>query len=168
MPRMVDLNVTTYWWIPQNTITNVDAISAATLTSAANISTSVVATTRVGATSSDTVSEKAITDVANAQVPTVGNYEGTLVVFRDMTAGVPTASQDILFKIAKTAGVGGWVVRRTGMASTAAAASGQLVDAFLFLTDNPQSSAGSGEGYLKATIPLLPQGIFRTEVALVA
>lgn len=165
--RMVDLNVTTYWWVPQASITNPDAISAAILTSALNISTGVVASTRIGATASDTVSEKAITDVANVVVPTIGNYEGTLVIFRDYTASAPSAT-DPLTKIADKAGVTGWIVRRTGYASTVAAATTQEVEAYLFMTDNPQTSSGQGDGFLKATIPLLQQGIFRTKTALVA
>lgn len=165
--RMVDLNITTYWWVPQEDIDNVDAISAAVLTPERNISRYLVGTTRVGATASDTVSEKGITDVANVAVPTVGNYEGTLVAFRDFAAGVPTEN-DILTLIANESGVAGWVVRRTGQPSTVAAEAAQLVEAYLFLTDNPQVSSGTGEGFLKATIPLLQQGIFRTGVALAA
>lgn len=167
MPRMVDLNVTTYWWLDEADITDVDAISAADLTTAANISTSVVGTTRVGPVASDTVSEKGITDVANVVVPTVGNYEGTLVAFRDYTAGAPTVN-DPLTKIGATSGVVGWVVRRVGKPGTDPAVTGDIVEAYKFMTDNPQVSGGTGEGFLKATIPLLPQGVFTTSSTLVA
>ena len=167
MPRMIDLNATTYWWVDAATITNVAAVSAAVLTAAENISEYVVASTKIGPTGSDTISEKSITDVANCQVPTVGNFEGTLVAFRDFTAGVPTAN-DILTTVASIAGVVGWIVRRQGFASTVAAVAAQPVEVYKFATDNPQPSAGSGEGYLKATIPLLPQGVFNTVSVLVA
>src|SRR5665647_1115651 len=99
MPRMIDLNATTYWWVDAATITDFKAVSAAALTAAANISEYVVASTKIGPTSSDTISEKSITDVANCLVPTVGNFEGTLVAFRDFAAGVPTAN-DILTTVA--------------------------------------------------------------------
>ena len=167
MPRMIDLNATTYWWLPAASITNVAAISAALLTSTANISAYVVASTKVGPASSDTISEKSITDVANCVVPVVGNYEGTLVAFRDFTAGVPSAT-DVLTTVANTAGVAGWIVRRQGFASSVAAALGQIVEAYKVMTDNPQPSAGSGDGYIKTTIPLLPQGVFSTASTLVA
>lgn len=167
MPRMVDLNITTYWWLPEASITDPDAVSAALLTAAANISEYVVGSTRIGATASDTVSEKGITDVANVVVPTVGNYEGNLVAFRDFAAGVPTAD-DVLTTIAAASGVVGWIIRRVGMASTAAAVAAQDVEVYKFMTDNPQTSGGTGEGFLKATIPLLQQGVFRTSTALVA
>lgn len=170
MPRMVDLNVTTYWWLAAADIPDdLSVVSAADLTTAANISRFVVGTTRIGPTASDTVSEKGITDVANVVVPTVGNYEGTLVAFRDLTAGtgVPTAD-DVLTKIANTSGVVGWIVRRTGHPSTTAAAAAQVVEVYKFMTDNPQVSSGTGEGFLKATIPLLQQGVFDTSVTLAA
>ena len=167
MPRMIDLNATTYWWVAASAITNAAAVSAATLTSTANISAYVVASTKVGPANSDTISEKSITDVANCVVPVVGNYEGTLVAFRDFTAGVPSAT-DVLTTVAGVAGVAGWIVRRTGFASTVAAAAAQVVEVYKFMTDNPQPSAGSGEGYIKATIPLLPQGVFNTASTLAA
>lgn len=168
MSRIIDLNVTTYWWIPGDAgIANPDAVSAAVLTASANISALLHPSTSVNPTASDTVSEKGITDVANTSTPIIGNYEGTLVAFRDMTAGVPTAL-DLLTKIGKTAGIVGWVVRRKGFASNTAAAATQLVDVFKFATDTPQVSGGQGDGMLKTTIPLLPQGVFRIETALVA
>lgn len=168
MPRMVDLNVTTYWWLPQASITNLAAISAAVLTNTANISKYVVGTTRIGPTASDTVSEKGITDVANVVVPTVGNYEGTLVAFRDYDATGEPSADDILEKISAEAGEVGWVVRRVGKPSTDAAAAGDIVEAYLFMTDNAQVQGGTGEGFLKATIPMHQQGQFTTSATLVA
>jgi len=164
---MIDLNATTYWWVAAGTITNAAAVSAAVLTTTANISTFVVASTKIGPANSDTISEKSITDVANCVVPVVANYEGTLFAFRYFTAGVPSAT-DVLTTVASTAGIAGWIVRRTGYAATVAAAATQIVEVFKFMTDNPQPSAGSGEGYIKATIPLLPQGVFNTASTLVA
>jgi len=168
LPRMVDLNVTTYWWISGDAgIANPDAVSAAVLTAAKNISPYVVATTNVGPTSSDTVSEKGITDTSNAVVPIIGNYEGSLVLFRDLTAGVPTVN-DPLTTIGATSGLVGWIVKRIGKASGAAAAAADKVDVYKFTTDTPVKSGGQGDGYLKATVGLLPAGTFRVETTLVA
>jgi hypothetical protein len=97
-------------------------------------------------------------------VPTIGNYEVTLVGFRDMTTGAPTAN-DLLTTIGKASGIVGWIVRRTGYASTVAAAAAQLVDVFKVMTDTPQKTDSSG-GFLKVTIPMFQQGTFRTEIAL--
>lgn len=168
MPRMVDLNVTTYWWVPGVAgIVNPDAISAAVLTAAKNISQYVVASTSVGPTSSDTVSEKGITDTSNAVVPIIGNYEANLVLFREMSAGVPSAN-DPLTTIGATSGIVGWIVKRIGQGSSAAAAAGQKVDAYLLMTDVPIPSGGQGDGYLKAVIGMLQQGTFRVQSTLVA
>src|SRR5665647_3020347 len=168
MPRMVDLAVTAYWWIPGDAgIADIAAPSAAVLTPGANISELVVASTKIGPTASDKVSEKSITDTSNAEVPIIANYEGNLVMFRDLTAGVPTAN-DPLTTIASESGVVGWIVRREGFASTVAATAAQKVDVFKFMTDNPQTTGGQGDGYLKAVIPLLQQGSFKVAVALAA
>lgn len=161
MPRMVDLSVTTYWWVAGET----EPTTAAALTAGTNISAFVVASTKVGPTASDTVSEKSITDTANVVIPTIGNYEGSLVMFRDLTAGAPTAT-DPLTTIGAASGIVGWLTKRVGYASTVAATAAQTVDRFKFMTDTPQKSGGEGDGFLKVTIPMQPQGLFRTEVAL--
>jgi len=168
MARTLDFRITTFWWVPGDAgITNPDAISAATLTAARNITTYLHPSTEINTAPSDTVSERGIDDYANVVTPIIGNYTGTLVGFRDLLAGVPTAN-DLLTLVGSAAGALGWLVRREGFASTAAAAATQKVDAFKFALDNPQKSAGKGDGMLKVTIPLHAQGVFRIETALVA
>lgn len=161
MARMVDLATTTYWWVAGET----EPVTAAATAAGVNISQYVVASTKVGPTSSDTVNEKSITDTSNSVVPIIGNYEGTLVLHRDLTAGVPTAT-DPLTTIGKASGVVGWLVKRVGFVSTTTATAGHFVDRYKFMTDTPQKSGGEGDGYLKVTIPMLQQGVFRTEIAL--
>jgi|SRR5665647_1452890 len=161
MPRMVDLAATTYTWVAGET----EPVTAAAVTAGANISQYTVASTKIGPTSSDTVNEKSIADTSNAVVPIIGNYEGNLVLFRDLTAGAPTAN-DPMTTIAAVSGVVGWIVKRVGFASTVPMAAAQKVDRFKFMTDTPQKSGGEGDGYLKVVIPLLQQGVYRVEVAL--
>lgn len=167
MARLIDLNVTTYWWVALADITDAAAVSAAKLTSTNNISAYVVSTTTCGPTSSDTVSEKSITDTANVVVPTIGNYEGSLVLFRDYTTGAPTAN-DVLTTITAVAGLVGWLVKRVGLPATTAAAATQKVSVYKFTTDNPQTSGGQSDGYIKATIPLLQAGTFAIVSTLAA
>src|SRR5665647_3228559 len=119
---MVDLAVTKYAWVAGET----EPSTAAACTAGADISAQVVASTKIGPTSSDTVNEKSITDTSNAVVPIIGNYEGNLVTFRDLTAGVPTAS-DPMTTIGAASGVVGWIVKRVGYASSVAFAAGQKV-----------------------------------------
>lgn len=161
MARIVDLNVTTYWWVAGET----EPTTAAAVTAGKNISQYTASTTDINPDASDTVSEKGITDTSNSAVPIIGNYHGTLVLFRDLTAGAPTAD-DPMTTIGAVSGVVGWIVRREGYASTVAATAAQKVDRFKFMTDSPQTSGGTGQGYLKVTIPMLQQGTFRQQVAL--
>jgi hypothetical protein len=165
MARMVDQAITTYWWVSGDAgIANPDSPTAAALTAGKNITQYLAAATKAAAMKSDTISEKGLADTANVEVPTIGNYEVTLVGFRDMTTGAPTAN-DLLTTIGKASGIVGWIVRRTGYASTVAAAAAQLVDVFKVMTDTPQKTDSSG-GFLKVTIPMFQQGTFRTEIAL--
>ncbi len=160
MARTVDLGVTQIYWVPGDAgLTTPSAPKASEITAGKNISPYVVTTTDIGPDASDTVDERAITDVANVVVPTIGNYHGTLVLFRDFTAGAPTAN-DPLTTVASAAGAVGWIARRVGLPNSTAPASGQKWEVYKFMTDSPQISGGAGEGYLKATIPLLQQGTF--------
>jgi len=169
MARIVDLGVTQYLWIPGvDGIANELAPTVAELTAAGakNISTQVVTTTSIDAAGSDTVNERSVTDVSNAIVPTVGNYEGSLVMFRDYESGAATAN-DPLTIIGDEVGAVGWIARRVGKPAATAPAADDLYDLFLVMIDNPQTSGGTGEGYLKATFPLLQQGRFKKAATVV-
>jgi hypothetical protein len=157
MPRMVDLGVTKYSWV--TTIASIAAPTVTELTAGKDISQYVVTTTAVGPTASDTVNERAVTDTSNAVVPTIGNYEGNLVLFRDYTAGVPTAGTDVL-ETFNAAGILGYLVKRVGKPAATAFAATDKVQVYKFLTDTPQPSGGQGDGYLKLVVPLLQQGSF--------
>ena len=163
MPRMVDLGITKYSWV--TTIANIAAPTVTELTAGKDISPYVVTTTAVGPTASDTVNERAITDTSNAVVPTIGNYEGNLVLFRDYTAGVPTTGTDVM-ETFSAAGILGYLVRRVGKPASTAFASADVVEVYKFLTDTPQPSGGQGDGYLKLTVPLLQQGQFNVKATV--
>ncbi|ACZ29568.1 hypothetical protein Xcel_0529 [Xylanimonas cellulosilytica DSM 15894] len=168
MARIVDLGVTQYTWVPGVAgLTTPSAPLLADLSGAPakNISQYVVTTTDVNPDPSDTVNERAVTDTSNAVVPTVGNYHGNLVLFRDFTAGAPTANDPITVF---GSGDYGWLVRRLGKPASTALAADDIVDVFLFLVDNVTKTGGTGDGYLKANITLLQQGQFYTDVAVVA
>lgn len=169
MPRIVDLGVTRYDWIPGVaglTTPNAPKLTELTATGAKAISPFVLTTTSVNPTASDTVSEKGITDVSNAVVPTIGNYEGALNLFRDFTAGKPTAATDLASVF--TQGAVGWLVRRIGKAASDPLVVGDVVDVFLFMVDAVSKTGGQGEGYLKLNVTLLQQGSFALDKAIVA
>lgn len=169
MPRLVDLNVTRYDFVPGATGLTTPATPKVTELSAAGtkaLSSYVVTTTSINPTSSDTVSEKGITDTSNAVVPIIANFEGTLNLFRDYTAGTPTATDPMT--IFTGSGVVGWIVRRLGLPASTAWAIGQKVDVFYVMADNPQQTGGQADGYLKLTVPLLQQGVMYLGVTTVA
>ncbi len=168
MARTADLGVTKWLWIDDIAgLLDENAPTVAELTAAVDISAYVLTTSDVQVQASDTINERSVTDVANVVVPTVGNYGGNLICFRDMAAGVPTANDPITV-IGAEVGVVGWLVKRVGLASSTAVAAAQKVSSFLVMIDNPQLSGGQGDGYLKATFPLLQQGRFALEKAVVA
>lgn len=160
MPRLVDLNVVRYDWVPgaagltTPSSPKVTELNGGTVKA---LSPYVVTTTSVVPTSSDTITEKGITDTSNAVVPTINNFEGSLVLFRDYTSGAPTAN-DPLTTIGAASGVVGWLVVRRGKAASAAWAVADKVDVFYVMTDSPIQTGGQSDGYLKVTIPLLQQG----------
>lgn len=166
MARLVDLGVTQWLWIPGvSGITDESAPTVAELTAGENISTQVVTTTDLAMQASDTVDERAVTDVTNVVVPTIGNYGGNLVMFRDYTTGAPT-SDDPLAVIGDAVGVVGWLAKRVGLPNSTAAAATQKYSLWLVMIDNPQLSGGQGDGFLKATFPLLQQGRFKQEATV--
>jgi hypothetical protein len=169
MARIVDLNVTGYWFVPLAAGVTTPAapkISDLTAVGVKALSPYVVTTTSINPTASDTVSEKGITDTSNAVVPTIGNFEGSLVLFRDYTAGAPSANDPMTTFTG--VGVVGWIVRRLGKPAATALAIGDKVDLFLVMSDNPQQTGGAGDGYLKLTCPLLQQGQMQLGVTCVA
>jgi hypothetical protein len=169
MPRLVDLNVTRYDWVPGAaglTTPSAPKVTELVAGTVKALSPYVVTTTSINPTASDTVTEKGITDTTNAVVPTIGNFDGSLVLFRDFTSGTATANDPL--SIFTGAGVVGWIVRRLGLPAATAWAIGQKVDVFYVMSDAPQQTGGQSDGYLKLTVPLLQQGVMYLGVTTVA
>jgi hypothetical protein len=167
MAKMMSPN-TTLWWVTDATY-NPDAPSAAKLTTAANISGAVVSGYTLNPTDSDTDDSTSIIDGANVEVPTYYNYEGSITFFRDSDLTATTTDYAKAFAFFKTRGntAGGYLVRRIGYASTVAAAVGQVVSSFKFISDNPQDVVEDG-GPIEFTVPFLPQGKMALNVTLLA
>ena len=162
MPRRVDLGVTKIHWVQGDTgITNVLAPTTTQLNAGTSIDITclLLATYEVRADGSDTTNERAVCETANVVAATVQNYMGNLPLFRqfDDTTNAPEADDALnMF----TFGQVGWFVRRIGKPYSTAWAAGDVVDVYKFAVDTPQVQGGTGEGYIKATIPLLQQGVF--------
>lgn len=162
MARKVDIGVTKLSWVPGETgIADASAPALLELTDEAvlDITCLVVTTYEVRADASDTTNERAVCETANVVTPTIANYMGNLILFRDWDdVALQFTMDDALARF--TLGEIGWFVRRLGLPQATAYADGQQVETYKFMPDNPQIQGGTGEGYLKATIPLLQQGTF--------
>lgn len=159
MARLIDLAVTKVAWVV--TIANVAAPATATELNAGttkDLGPYLTTNYKIGMEDSDTVSEKSITETAEIQVPTIQKYAGMLELFRDFTTGVPSASD--FTAIFAGANETGYIVRRTGLPSSTAFASGQKMEVYKFVADPPHLTGGTGSGYVKGTVKLLPQGVF--------
>lgn len=167
MAKMMSPN-TTIWWVTDATY-NPDTPSAAKLTLAANISCAVVSGYTLNPTDSDVDDSTSICDGANVEVPTYYNYEGNITFFREGNIGDTTSDYAKAFAFFKTRGnaAGGYLVRRVGYLSTVAAAAGQVVSSFKFISDNPQDVVEDG-GPIQFTVPFLPQGKMALNKTLVA
>lgn len=167
MPRIVDIGVTKLTWVPGDTgIADPDAPTTAELDAvgALDLSCLMVTTYEVRADGSDTTNERAVCEDANVVVPTVRNYMGNFVLFRKFASGEPE-TDDVIEHFTDD-GVLGWFVRRNGLPYDTAYADGQVVEVYKFLSDVVQLQGGTGEGYLKGTVPLLQQGAFRTRTVV--
>lgn len=162
MARKVDLGVTKLLWVPGETgITDASAPTVQELTAQGvlELSCLMVTTYEVRADTSDTVNERAVCETANVVTPTVQNYMGNLVLFRDWDEQQLAFTMDDALATF-THGHLGWFVRRLGLPHSVAVADGQQLETYKFAVDTPQTMGGTGDGYLKATIPLHQQGTF--------
>jgi hypothetical protein len=168
LPRMVDNGVTKLYWVAgEDGIADASAPTVAELDAGVDITCITVSTYEVHADASDTTDERAVCETANVVAPTIKNYTGELVLFRqiDATTFVPETDDPInVFEFGEI----GWFVRRLGAAYDTAWAANDQVETYKFMSDVPQIQGGTGEGYLKATVPLLQQGTFDIKAIVAA
>src|SRR5690554_7636042 len=166
MPRLVDQGVTKLTLVPgENGIEDVNAPKLSELLLGRDLTCQMVTTYEVRADGSDTTNERAVCETANVVTPTIANYMGRMELFRDWDDDTGEwGSDDVLSQLAyKDVG---YFVRRLGLPSTEPYADGQKVEVYKFMVDNPQVQGGTGNGYLKATVPLLQQGSFRLDATV--
>lgn len=171
---------TTIWWFDQGAITTPSAPKLTEITAALgsvvagsmgiNLSAAIVAGYTLNPADSDTDNTQSIIDTGAAQNRAAANYEGNLGFFRERAPLTNLTSEYLLaYQTFKVKGRFGWLMRRVGKQYTAAAAIGDLVDIFLFKSDQPRSTAPSTSGGpTQFTVPFLKQGTLYTNVALVA
>lgn len=170
MAKKMMSNKVTLWWVDADTVGfDPEVPSAALLTPAANLSCAVVSGYTLNPTAPDTDSTTSICNTANVETPTFKNYEGNITFFRqDLVAADPTAAYERAFEKFKHPDADGYWVRRIGKDNGAAAAVGDNVAVFKFMSDNPQDVVADDGGPIQMTVPFLPQGKLVEKVALVA
>jgi hypothetical protein len=102
-----------------------------------------------------TTSEYSIAQGDEILAPIGTSYSGSFDVFRDFTAGVPSASDPLAYLVAQSQV---WVVVREGLPYTTAATAAQKISVYQFTVGTPQRKRGSNQGFLKVTVPLLTLG----------
>lgn len=117
---------------------------------------------------SDTTNERSVCQTNNVVTPTIGNYMGNMVLFRDWDETDPMNPEWSADDVNEWLNFldSGWFVRRFGLPFDAAWADGQVVEVYKFIADAVQTNGGVGDGFLKATVPLLPQGTATTKAVI--
>lgn len=161
--RLVDQGRTLLLWVPgEDGIADVAFPTLTELTDDAvvDLTPIMVTTYEVRGDNSDTTNERAVSETANVVAPTVDNYMGTLQLFRDWDAEqeVWNAMRDALAVFGDKEV--GHFARRSGLPRLAPLADSQELEVYKFLPDTVQMNPGTGQGYLKATVPLLQQGSY--------
>ncbi len=161
--KLVDLGITRVWWV--TAVATPTAITAAEITAGKDLSSALLPDYVFSADASTTISERDITAVVDAETPTIGKVKGSLHLFRvfSSTTGLPDTTDLEATFVGQPSG---WLVRRTGPPTGTAILAAQKVELANFVADIPQKEGGSGTGFLKLTVPLLPQGLYYPSVTV--
>lgn len=169
---------TTLWWIDRDALTTPSTPSVADLTAALaaspatalNFSAATAAGYTLNPQASDTISAPTIVDRGQAQARGSANYEGLLPFYMERDPATNTESVYLAaYDFFKEKDRLGYVLRRLGKEYTEAAAAGDIVDVFLFLTALPRvQDPDNNSGAYQFQVPLLKQGFVKTNVAMVA
>lgn len=117
--------------------------------------------TRISATGSDSVNDPELCSSSNAVVWGASNYEGTITPYwqLDATTGAYVSGDNDAYEALTPKGTQAWLYFREGPAYDTAWATGQYVDGYEVLTDNPQKPTETG-AFIKRTIPLAIQAAY--------
>ena len=110
------------------------------------------------AASAQTINESAICDGVTSPVPTERQFEGRLVVFRDLDpeTGMPVSGGDELFALLQTFGTRLWILKSKGPVYTEDFASGHPYSLYEVVTDEP-ADPSDRSGSFKEEIGLYVQ-----------
>lgn len=160
MARLVDQGVTRLTWVPgEDGIADVSAPTVSELAAGTDLTCVMVTTYEVRADGADTTNERAVCETANVVTPTIRNYMGRFDLFRQWDSSTMAWTGEDVLEILVYGDLGHFV-RRLGFSRDTAYAESQQVEVYKFMVDTPQVQGGTGDGYLKANVPLFRQGSF--------
>lgn len=166
-------NIAVYW-VPGSAVSN-EATFLATPSAAIINDDGINLTTAIawdgyelGATDSNKIDDKGISDAANAQSKGFSQFSASLTFFRGITSETTGAYYDAFqtFKAATAGHANGYLVTRIG-AGTGAIAANDKVNVFKFTADSAMDDT-EGEDSVKFMVKFLPQGLlglFKTAAA---
>lgn len=113
----------------------------------------------LGATSSDDVTDRGITDAGNAVTRGFSNFEATIDFFRDANSADSTSDYNIAFSTFKTPRTYGYLVMRVAeQPYTTAWTKGDRVSVFRFIADIVTDDT-AGDDSVKFEVKFLQQGL---------
>lgn len=161
----------TIWWVPKDEVPNFDPQNptASALTEDRNISCAITTGYTLNPTDSDTDDTSTICDASNVETPTFKNYEGELTLIREeLGQNADQASGRYkAWNFFKHKGAEGWLVRRVRGRNFEPAESGQAVESYEFISDNPQEGGEDDAAVVTYTVTFHPQGNFAVGKELV-
>ncbi len=109
---------------------------------------------RLSPTGSETINQSEMCEGINATTFGRSNYEGTMTVFRYLTAaGLADPANDVAWDATKEKGTNLHIVEREGPEHDAAGAAGQEYDYYEVVTDDPQKPSDR-QGFTRRVVPL--------------
>lgn len=113
----------------------------------------------IGATDSDDIEDRGITDPGNAVTRGFANFEATLSFFREKNAGDMTSDYEIAWQTFKTPRTYGYLVMRVADKHWSEPfAPGDRISVFRFVADTVVDDT-EGDDAVKFTVNFLPQGV---------
>lgn len=156
-------NIAVYW-VPTASVSNeatfLSTPSAAIVNGGINLTTAIAWDGyELGATDSNKIDDKGISDSANSQSKGFSQFAASLTFFRGITSETTGSYYTAFeaFKAATNGRVGGYLVTRVG-AGTGAIAANDKVNVFKFIADSAMDDT-EGEDSVKFMVKFLPQGL---------
>ena len=145
------------WFVPAaGGPTNASAMTSTMINAGVNLSCAIETGYKLNPIASDKDASKTICDSGNVDNFTFDNYDASLTFFRDNGVNAITAFVNA-WALLKTAGQVGYLARRLGKLSTAAAAAADIFSVFAVESDQP-IDVDDGVAPIRFTVDFFQKG----------